>query len=215
MELFRKGKRQPIKFRNFKFIDVAKNYPNVCYYYKELPRDNFELMTCTLEGTQRKLEIGAGTNVKIIDVFMAHYLYSKKHDIEFLDTYSFISAVIMSAFSDIKDTEKEAMIKKYNSTIPDEIKNIESYKKAKKDGYKMLYCSNDESKDRAFGIVNIVMYKDVAIDSKDERLDIHSKYTYFKPLRFMVSSSYLKGESKTKYREVQLEEIGVDHDLLA
>lgn len=214
MKLFKESKKQPIKFRNFKFIGVAKNYANICYYYKELPRDNFELMTLNIEVTKRKPEIGAGTNVKVIDPFMATYLYFIQNKLEIGDKHEFVSQVVCSTFNDFEEKTQKEMIKKFNSSIPKEIKETESYKKAKKDGYTDLYCSNDENKDRAFGVVNLVMVKDEKIVSNDERIDINSSYTCFRPLKFMVSPKYLAGKSKEKYIEVDLQEITVDHDLL-
>ena len=76
MKLFKESKHQPIKFRNFKFVGYHKDYINACYYIKELPRDNFEIMECMLEGA-KKPEVGAGTKVQIIDAFMSNYLYNK------------------------------------------------------------------------------------------------------------------------------------------
>lgn len=214
MKLFKESKKQPIKFTNFKFIGVAKNYANICYYYKELPRDNFELMTLNVEVTKRKPEIGAGTNVKVIDPFMATYLYCIQNDLEMGDKHTFVSNVVCTTFSDFEEKIQKEMIKKYNSAIPKEVKEFESYKKAKKDGFTTLYCSNDESKDRAFGVVNLVMVKEENIISKDERIDINSSYTVFKPLKFMVSPKYLAGKTKDKYIEIDLQDITVDHDLL-
>lgn len=214
MKLFKQSKKQPIKFRNFKFIGVAKNYANICYYYKELPRDNFELMTLNIEVTKRKPEVGAGTNVKVIDPFMATYLYAIKNDLKINDRKEFVSGVICTTFSDFEEKTQKDMIKKFNSVVPKEIKEFESYKKAKKEGFNILYCSNDENKDRSFGVVNLVMVKDEKIVSKDERIDINSAYTYFKPLKFMVSPMYLAGKTKEKYIEIDLQDVIVDHDLL-
>lgn len=212
MKLFKESKKQPIKLTNFKYIGYSEGYPNICYYYKELPRDNFELLTCSLEGKQNKPELGAGTNVKVIDVFMANYLYNLRNDIKTIDVNDFVTKTIETSFNDIKDDDKKAMIKKFNSSIPEEIKKFDSYKEAHKDNFKVLYCSNDESKDRAFGIVNLVLVKDVVVDSKE--LELHNEYTVFRPLRFMVSPAYLKGASKIKYNEVKQEDIIVDNKLL-
>lgn len=214
MELFKRTKKQPIKLRNFKYIGNAKYYPNIVYYYKEMPRDNFELLTCSLEGVQKKPEIGAGTNVKVIDVFMANYLYNLRNDIKTVDRAGFVDTAIKYSFSNLKEEDQKSMVKKFNSTIPSEIKDSDSYKKAKKEDFKVLYCSNDESKERVFGVVNVVMYKDVKVESKDERIDIHSSYTVFRPLKFMTSPTYIKGTSKEKYNEIKQEDIMVDHDLL-
>lgn len=212
MKLFKESKKQPIKLTNFKYIGYSEGYPHICYYYKELPRDNFELMTCALEGAQRKPEIGAGTNVRVVDVFMSNYLYNLRNNIKPSDINEFVKRTIGTSFSDLKEEDQNNMIKKFNSKIPEEIKQFESYKEAKKDGFKVLYCSNDESKERAFGIVNLILVKDVVVDSKE--LELHSEYTIFKPLRFLVSPAFLKGKSKTKYNEEKQEDIVVNHNLL-
>lgn len=213
MKLFKESKHQPIKFRNFKYIGVAKDYPNICYYFKELPRDNFEIMTCALEGTQSKPEIGAGSTIKVIDVFMANYLSNYKKNVDYVNN-EFIKKSIEKSFSDLKDEDKKDMIKKFTSAIPAEIRNSLSYRNAKKDGYEVLYCSNDESKDRVFGIVNIVLVKEVNIKSSNEHINIDSSYTSFKPLKFIVSAAYIKGNSKTKYTEIKQEDIVIDNNLL-
>lgn len=202
MEIFKRSKHQPIKFRGFKYIGFDENHPNVCYYYKEIGRNNFEIMTCHLEG-DKKPEIGAGTNVDVIDCFMAHYLYHKS-------LKTLVEDVINTTFSDYEDEEKEAMIKKYSSKIPKELKAIVNSNK----DYKLLYCSNDESEERKLGVVNIVMVKEDVIKSNDKRFNINKQYTIFKPMKFMTAPAYLKGKSDIKYIEVPLKEIIIDNDLL-
>ena len=212
MKLFKESKKQPIKLRGFKYIGYAENYPNICYYYKELPRDNFEILTCSLEGTQRKPELGAGTNVKVIDVFMSSYLYNLRNGISTGDRAGFIDATIRTSFEDLDEEKIKAMVCKFNSAIPEEIKEFDSYKEAKKDGFKVLYCSNDEGKDRAFGVVNLVLFKYTTVDS--ESLKIHNEYTVFRLLRFMVTPNYVKHKNGKKYNEVKQEDVIVDHNLL-
>lgn len=206
MELFKENKHQPIKFRGFKYIGFDENHPNVCYYYKELDRNNFEIMTCHLEG-DKKPEIGAGTNVNVIDCFMAHYLKNKKGSYADL-----VKETIEDVFYDYDDKEREAMIKKYSSKIPSELKGI--YDLIKNGDYELLYCSNDEAEDRKLGVVNIVTVKEEHIKSDDERFNIDKHFTVFKPMKFMTSPSYIKGEGTTKYIEVPLNEIVIDNDLL-
>ena len=214
MKLFKQSKKQPIKFRNFKYIGEAKYHPNICYYFKELPNDNFYLMTCSLEGTYKHPEIGAGTNVEVIDTFMANYLYNIRNGIVTKDVNDFVTKTVETSFSASKDDNKKNMIKQYNSVIPKEIKNFDSYKDAKKDDFKVLYCSNDETPDRKFGIVKVVMVKEIKVDSKDDRFDVHSEFTLFKFLEYRVSAAYIKGKSKEKYIESYSEDIQVDHELL-
>ena len=212
MKLFKESKHQPIKFRGFKFIGYHKDYPNACYYYKPLDRGNFELMELMLEG-ERKPEIGAGTKVSVIDTFMACYLDLKIKGEELTGT-KFVNRVITHYFFDFTEETQKEMIKKFNSKVPTEIGTSQLYKKYKDQGYNVLYCSNDESEDRLFGIVNLVLVKEEHIKSDDPKINIDRKYTLFKPLRFSVAPSYIKKESKTKYLEMDLDTIRVDHDIL-
>ena len=212
MKIFKESKHQPIKFRGFKFIGVHKDYPNACYYYKPLDRGNFELMELMLEG-ERKPEVGAGTKVSVIDTFMACYLDLKIKG-ESLTGTKFVNRVITHYFFDFTEETQKEMIKKFNSKVPTEIGTSPLYKKYKEEGYNVLYCSNDESEDRLFGIVNLVLVKEEHIKSNDPKINIDRKYTIFKPLRFSVAPSYIKKESKTKYLEMDLDAIRVDHDIL-
>lgn len=209
MELFKKEKKQPIKLRNFKFIGYHSDYPNCCYYYKELPRDNFELMEMMIEG-KKKPEIGAGTKVQILDAFMSNYLYFKGED-----DIDFVKMTIDNTYNDLEDTQKEAMLKKFKSKVPAEIERFhDSFKKYIKQGYKVLYCCDDESKDRLMGIVNIVLVKEDNVKSMDPKIDINRTYTLFKPLKYMVRPAYIKGTSSIKYYEDELPLIVVSHDIL-
>ena len=210
--LFKESKHQPIKFRGFKFIGYHKDYPNACYYYKPLDRGNYELMECMLEG-QKKPEIGAGTKVSVLDTFMSTYLVGLITNTTNTGK-DLITAAIINNFYDYDDKSTNEMIKKFNSKLPTEIGTSPLYKKYKEQGYNVLYCSNDESKDRLFGIVNLVLVKEEHIKSDDPKINIDRKYTLFKPLRFSVAPSYIKKESKTKYLEMDLDTIRVDHDIL-
>lgn len=213
MEIFKTAKKQPIKFRGFKFIGYHKDYGNACYYYKKLSRDNFEIMECMLEG-YKKPEVGAGTSVKIIDAFMSNYIYNLINDITYIDKASFIKNVLNTTYNDFTEDQKKAMFKQFNATIPKEIKETKSYKDYKKRGFEVLYCSNDESSERKMAVVNLVLVKEEKIVSKDKRIDINRAYTIFKPFKFRVAPSYLKGEKTNKYLEEDLREIVVCHDLL-
>lgn len=211
MKLFKESKKQPIKLRNFKFIGYHKDYVNACYYFKELPRDNFEIMECMLEG-DKKPEIGAGTKVQIIDSFMSNYLYNKQNHIKTKDTAEFIKGVVDHSFNELTDKQKEGLIKQFNSTVPSEIKNSQAYKDCKKDGFTLLYCSNDETPERRMAIVNIVMVKEQKMISKE--MGINRTYTIFKPFKYRVLPSYLNKTSKEKYMEEIITPIVVCHDIL-
>lgn len=211
LEIFKTSKRQPMKFRNFKFIGWHPDYP-VAYYYKQLPRDNYELLECVVEGA-RKPEIGPGTNVKVLDAFMTNYLAQviKNPNIKNIE---FIDGVIKTTYNDFDEKVKTEMLKKFTALVPKEIKESRLYKELISEGFEILYCSNDESEDRKMGVVNITLYKNERVVSKDERIDIDRTFTIFKPLRYRVLPSYIKNKSKTKYMEEEHQPIIICHDIL-
>lgn len=213
MELFKTEKKPPIKLRNFNFIGYHKDYVNCCYYYKELANDNFELMEMMLEGA-KKPEIGAGTKVQILDAFMSNYLYFKNNKIKYKDNLDFIHKVCTNTYKNLTKKQKDEFIKKFTSKVPSEIKRSAVFKKYIDNGYEILYCSNDESKTRLMGIVNIVLVKVEHLYSEDKRIELDRYYSLFKPLKYLVTPGYIKGTSKTKYYEEELPQIVVSHDLL-
>ena len=211
MEIFKESKKQPIKFRGFKFIGYHSDYPEACYYYKSLPRDNFEIMECMLEGN-KKPEIGAGTTVKIIDAFMARYLYAKNVKEKFKSNKEFIETVINNSYSDFTDKQKEGFIKQFTSKVPKEVESSDSFKKYIENGYELLYCSNDETEERRLGIVNIVLVKEEHLVRKELQLD--RKITLFKPLKYRVLPAYLKSKSNKKYMEEELPDVVIYNEIL-
>lgn len=219
MKLFKETKKQPIKFRNFKFVGFHPDYETCGYYFKELPRDNFELMEIMFEGGVKrgklyKPEVGAGTKVQILDTFMANYLYNIVNNIKVKDNKDFIHRVVTNSFGDEEKKTKDSIIKKFTSPVPTEIKNLNTYKKYIDRGYRVLYCSNDETSIRRFSIVNIVLVKDEHVKSNDKNIEIDRRYTLFQPLKYMTTPSYIRGESKIKYHEEENPQIVVNNDIL-
>lgn len=213
MKIFKESKKQPIKFRNFTFIGYHPDYP-AAYYYKDLGRDNFEIMECTLEGNSKKPEIGAGTNVKVIDSFMSNYIYIRRNNIKLETNKDFIDYVIKNTFGDYTDKLAENMSEKFYSKVPTEVKNSKNYKELLSDGYNLLYCSNDESEDRKMGIVTLCLVKEEHLKSVSKNIELDRKFTIFQPLQFRVSPGYIKGTSKVKYIEENHQPIVICHDLL-
>lgn len=219
MKLFKENKKEPIKFRNFKFVGFHPDYETCGYYYKELPKDNFELMEIMFEGQVRKgklykPEIGAGTKVNILDAFMSNYLYNKINDIKVKDNKDFIKKVSKTTFKDEEKKTRDSIVKKFTSPVPAEIKKMPAYKKFIDRGYDVLYCSDDETSIRRFSIVNIVLVKDEHVKSNDNRIEVDRHYTLFQPLKYMTTPGYIKGESKIKYHEEELPPIVVNNDIL-
>lgn len=220
MKLFKESKNQPIKFRNFKFIGFHPDYETCAYYYKELPKDNFEVMEIMFEGKTKngklyKPEIGAGTKVQIIDAFMSNYLYDKIRNKKHKDNKGFISSVVEKSFADFEKKTKDSIVEKFTSEVPADIKKMAAFKKYYKDrGFDILYCSNDETDIKRFGIVNIVLVKDQHVKSTDKNIEIDRHYTLFQPLKYMTTPSYIKGESGTKYYEEELPLIVINNDIL-
>jgi hypothetical protein len=214
MELFKKEKKKPIKLRNFDFVGYHNDYANCCYYSKELERDNFELIEMMLEGTKRKPEIGAGTKVQIIDAFMSNYLKLKKENKFPKENKEFISKVIDNTYFDLNKKQKDGILSQFTSKVPQQIVRSRLYKDYIDKGYKLLYCSNTESKERLMGIVNIVLVKEDHIFSDSNNIEIDRYYTLFKPLKFMVTPGYILDKTKVKYHEEELPLIVVNNDLL-
>ena len=214
MELFKKEKKQPIKLRGFDFIGYHKDYGNCCYYVKELERDNFELMEMMIEGTHKKPEIGAGTKVQIIDAFMSNYLRLQLDGDFPIENKTFIQLVVDRSYPDLEERQRKGIVEQFTSKVPQQIQRTKIYKDYIDKGYKLLYCSNTEGKDRMLGIVNIVLVKEDHIFSKDEKIDIDRKFSLFKPLKFMVTPGYILDKTKVKYYEEELPLIVVNHDLL-
>ena len=222
MKLFKESKKQPIKLRGFKFVGFHPDYETCGYYFKELPKDNFEVMEVMFEGGVKrgklyKPELGAGTKIQILDAFMSNYLYNKITDKnkEFKTRKEFIESVVENSFPDYDQKTKDSIIEKFDSAIPAEIKNMPAFKKYYKDrGYAVLYCSNDETTIKRFGIVNIVLIKEQHVKSTDNRIEVDRHYTLFQPLKYMTTPSYIKGESGTKYYEEELPQIVINNDIL-
>ena len=212
ISIFKESKNQPIKFRNFNFIGCHPDYP-VAYYYKRLDRDNYELMECVLEGN-KKPEIGPGTTVKVLDAFMTNYLYLTQNGYKLNDNKEFIKKVIDNTYYDFKENVKTAMLEKFTSPIPRLIRRSNLLKKLSDDGFEVLYCSDDETEDRKMGIVNITLVKEEHVKSEDKKIAIDRKFTIFKPLKYRVLPSYIKGESDTKYMEEEYPPIVICRDIL-
>lgn len=219
MKLFKEAKKQPIKLRGFKFIGFHPDYETCGYYYKELPKDNFEFAEVMFEGQVKrgklyKAELGAGTKINILDAFMSNYLYNKINKIKVKDNKDFVHKVTTTTFKDEEKKTKDSIVKKFTSPVPDEIKKMSAYKKFIDRGYELLYCSDDETNIRRFSIVNIVLVKDEHVKSTDNRIEIDRHYTLFQPLKYMTTPGYIKGESKIKYHEEELPPIVVNNDIL-
>lgn len=219
MKLFKESKKQPIKLRGFKFVGFHPDYETCGYYFKELPRDNFEIMEVMFEGKIKrgklhKAELGAGTKIQILDAFMSNYLYNKVNNIKVKDNKDFVHKVVTTTFKDKESKTKESIVSKFTSPVPNEIKHMPYFKKYIDQGYEILYCSDDETNIRRFSIVNIVLVKDQHVKSTDKNIDIDRHYTLFQPLKYMTTPSYIKGESKNKYYEEVLPLIVINNDIL-
>lgn len=215
MELFKKSKKQPIKLRGFDFVGYHTDYENCCYYSKTLPMDNFEIMEAMLEGKSlNKAELGAGTKIQIIDTFMSNYLYNKVHDIKVKDSKDFVKKVISNSYKEFEKPQKDSILKKFTCKIPHEVSISDTFKKYIDNGFTVLYCSNDESDKRSFGIVHVVLVKDEHLKSDNAMIDIDRHYTIFKPINYMTKPSYILGKSKEKYNEEELPQIIINNDLL-
>lgn len=214
MKIFKESKKAPMKLRGFDFIGFHSDYETCCYYKKDIGGDNIELMEVMLEGTPKKLELGIGTKVQVLDVFMVNHLNNIINKNEYKSHKAFIEASINHSFNSLENAEKSKFVKMYTKNVPKEVSKSETFKKYIDKDYKVLYCTNSEDEGQQFATVYVVLVKNEHVESMDDRIDIKRDYTLFKPFRFMVTPSYIRGESKTKYYEEELPQIIVNHDIL-
>lgn len=210
--IFRETKLKPlIKFNEFKYIGNHDNFGYINYYVRKYDKhNNYEFMEAKIDKLPkrkvRKYALSSGTSIKVIDSFMYNYLKHRK-DPNVLNK-KFIEKTIEE--SDLN----KILLDYYSTRVPVEIKETDYYKKAKKDGFKVLYCMNNETSDKEFANVYLVMVK----DEKQEWIGEDISYVNFKVAEFTVKPSYVKAKgkskSKDKYFMLELPSINIPTSIL-
>ena len=98
----------------------------------------------------------------------------------------------------------------YTNKVPKEIENSSYYKDAIKNGFKVLYVMNNESKDRKYGTIYLTMVKEL----NQKLLDQDLSYVIFKNTEFVVKPSFVEGKSKEKYTMFELPSLNITTSIL-
>lgn len=206
--IFNMTKLKPlIKFRGYQYIGVHSSDATNYYIRKYDNHNNYEFMEAKIERTNglcRKYMLASGTSIKILDPFMYSYLkHRKDKDLDTLLTNGFVK---MS----LAENGFNKNLKQYSNKVPKEIMGTDYYKKAIKDGFKVLYVMNTESDKVKFATVSLVFVKEF----HQSLLDTDLSYVLFKMAEFAVKPSFVKGESKEKYSMFELPGLNIPVDIL-
>lgn len=206
--VFKFTKLKPlIKFSGYKYIGNHDNFGYINYYIRKYDNhNNYDFMEAKIDKLPKKkfnrYSLSGGTSIKIIDSFMFSYL--KHRNENNLLSKAFIETALKEA------NLAPSLIEYYTTRVPKEIKDTEYYKKAKKDGYKVLYCMNNEVKDTKFANVYLVMVKDETQKWVGEDIS----YVNFKMAEFTVKPSYIKNGGKNKYFMLEHPNINIPTSIL-
>lgn len=205
--VFKFSKVKPlIKFNRYKFVGSHNNFENINYYIKYNGNNNYDFMEAKIARRPKKLfkkyELTAGTTIKVLDSLMFSYLKHRKENNVL--SKSFIKNALEEAGF------PESINKYYTTKVPKEISELEYYKKAKKNGYKILYCMNNEAKDKKFANVYLVLVKDEIQKWVGEDIS----YVNFKMAEFTVKPSYIKNGGKDKYFMLELPSLNIPTSIL-
>lgn len=212
-DVFKRTKKQPIDIRGYEFVGFHEDYKNIAYYVQKLQHNNYNLLEAKLDVLNKKFVLTAGTSIKVLDSFMYYYLKRIMENPSYSDSEefkTFVKDAVEDSFATVDEETRNSLTELYNCKVPQDVKIHDEYKKAVKEGFKVLYCSNDESDKKKFGIVHLTMYKEQEIDG----FHIKRHYTVFRPLTYMVKPSYLKKEGVVKYNEMALPDLAISHDIL-
>ena len=208
--IFNITKEKPlIKFRGYTYIGAHNSYEGINYYIRKYDNhNNYEFMEAKIEGTNglfKKFMLASGTSIKILDSFMFSYLkHRKDKDFESLLENGFVKKSIE------ENNFNADLCKMYTNKVPKEIENSSYYKDAIKDGFKVLYVMNNESKDRKYGTIYLTMVKEL----NQKLLDQDLSYVIFKNTEFVVKPSFVQGKSKEKYTMFELPSLNITTSIL-
>ena len=209
-KVFKVTKLKPlIKFRGYKYIGSHNSYEGINYYARKYDNhNNYEFMEAKIEGTNglfKKFYLASGTSIKILDSFMFSYLkHRKDSDINLLLEKGFVKKSLK------ENGFNASMEKMYSNKVPKEVESSDYYKKAIKDGFKVLYVVNNETKERKYATVSLTMVKELNQKLIDEDLS----YVVFKNAEFVVKPSFVEGKSKEKYSMFELPSLNIPTSIL-
>lgn len=206
MQLFKSTKKSPLKVVGFKPVGGHSDYGQIYYYVRELEHDNFDLMEAKIEPYKRnKYCLAAGTTIKMIDTFMANYLYMRANKIEY-NKETFIEYALNTSFKPSEDELKQLMTI-YTNVLDEEHVQLKEIQDILNDGYTVLSIRNGMNFNK-YGINTITFVKNHYIESAKR------EFTLFKTINLRLRPSFIKGESTDKYIVEKVPDTIVLNDLL-
>lgn len=189
--VFIETKKQPIKFKGYKFIGYHNDWA-VGYYIRKCDNlNNCNFMEVKIAPDRT---IDAGTKVSIIDAFMYDYLKFRK---KILEKPEFLTKGDLLKYSSLMFTNKEKL-KYYSLMLPKQIKNTTLVNDLFNDGFKLLYVFNNETGKRKYATVKVVMVKEETLSNKINK-ELNISYVRFKYLEYLVKPSYVLTKKGDKY----------------
>lgn len=207
-DIFKKTKKSPIKLTGYDYIGQHPDYEFIHYFIRNLGNDNYDFVEAKLDKKKRKYELSAGTSIKVLDSFMFNCLKADIEGTKFDSKKAFIEYVYDNSFTD-SETSKEDFVSIYNTKIPNSISTQEEFKKAKKEGFEVLYCGKALQK-KKFETYSVVLVK-------KEELDVYGlkrEFTRFKSILYMTKPSYIKKQGVEQFNEFPQSDLTIVHDIL-
>lgn len=208
-ELFKDKGKGPIKFRGFTFIGQHPDYNDIFYYVKELPLHNYDFLEakCSMMG-KKKATLTAGTSIKTIDTFMYNYLLTKANKQKY-NRDKFLDKIITNLEKEYGKDEMNFIRETYTNKLPKDISGLKDIRRAKAEGYDVLYVADTALIGKKFSQVTVVLVKESTIDG----FKIKRDYVSFRTLLYMTKPSYVKGESTEKYKVFNFPDVNICLDL--
>lgn len=205
--IFKKAKKSPVKLKGYNYIGQHPDYEDVYYYIRHIGNDNYDFIEAKIDKT-KKGELTAGTSIKILDSFMFNCIKADLEGQTFDSREDFIGYVYDNSFKGSL-VSKEDFVNIYNAKIPNEIKTKEEFKKAKKEGFDILYCGKS-LQEKKFETYSVVLVKREEYDF----YGVQRVFTRFKSILYMTKPSYVKKEGVEQFNEFPQSDLNIIHDIL-
>ena len=208
-ELFKKKGKGPMKFPGYDFIGQHPDYQDIFYYAQELPLHNYDFIEAKFKILgKRKPNLTAGTSIKTIDTFMYYYLLNKSNKKAYNED-TFVKSTINKLEKEYGKDEIQFIKDTYSNKLSKDISHLADIKKAKQEGYKVLYVCDTSLIGKQFSKVTVVLVR----DSQVKGFHINRDYTSFRTLLCMTKPSFVKGEGTEKYNVQKFPDIHICLDL--
>lgn len=208
-ELFKKKGKGPMKFPGFDFIGQHPDYQDIFYYVQELPLHNYDFIEAKFKVLgKKKPNLTAGTSIKTIDTFMYYYLLNKSNKKAY-NRDKFLDKIITNLEKEYGKDEMNFIRETYTNKLPKDISGLKDIRRAKAEGYDVLYVADTALIGKKFSQVTVVLVNENTIDGFKMKRD----YVSFRTLLYMTKPSYVKGESTEKYKVFHFPDLNICLDL--